>query len=323
MVLNSRQKRALIVGVMGFIAIGCYPPWKDSSPPPAGTPLNFAPITLPPAIANHSIEIDTIRLGVLWILISVVTGAAILATKDKEFKTSKSGVTSVSDFESIIQMPGAERASAAAKDIAKAAYAQAVASQSSSSLKSVPPKNAAKEKDSHKYKFPDRKVGELLQESDDDDEYWQFVSEASGRVEVPGGSRLQIEFAKDAKADLSFLPSMGNKEARSAIVSLDLSQTTADAEALSYLKWLPQLEELDLSGTNIGDEDLAALSAVSGLKKIWLDDTKVTAQAVQALSNLSELKKLSITHLESADSDINSLKLKLPACEVVVGKGNS
>lgn len=323
MVLNARQKRALIIGVIGFIAIGGFPPWKDSSPPPAGTPLNFAPIALPPSIANHSIEIDTIRLGVMWILISVVTGAAIWTGKDKEFKTSKSGVTSVADFESIIQMPGTERASAAAKDIAKAAYAQAVASQSSSSLKSVPPAAASKVSQIYKYKFPERKVGELLQESDDDDEYWQFVSEASGRVEVPSGARLQIELLKDAKADLSFLSSMGNKEARSAIVSLDLSQTTVDAETLAHLKWLPQLEELDLSNTDISDEDLAAISALTGLKKIWLDDTKVTAQAIQSLSSLGELKKLSISHLEETDHDINSLKLKLPACEVVVGKGNS
>jgi hypothetical protein len=311
-VLNAKQRRALLIGVVGFIAIGGFPPWKDTSPPPAGSPLPFAPISMPPSVPGHSIEIDVVRLGIMWVLMVVVTGASIWMGKDlgKEERDPEKDLASgkfKNNIEPLPSLPLAGKSSGAK-------ILDSITSEARTSKESA---------DALKLKFPERKVGEILSESEDDPEYWTLVSDARGRVLLPAGKRLQLEIAKEGEATLDFLSSMGNKEARSAIVSLDLSQTDLNVESLSYLRFLPALEELDLSGTEIGDDDLDEIIKLTQLKKLWLDDTKTSKVAADKLSLLTNLKKLSLSHLDADESEINSLKLRIPSCEVVVREGKS
>lgn len=300
--LNAKQRRALLIGVIGFIAIGGFPPWKDTSPPPAGTPLPFSPISMPPVVAGHSIEIDIVRLAIMWILMVVVTGASIWMGKSSEGQSGQGKAKGLPQLPATTKSSGAQILDTITLD-AKA--------------------NAAKSNTAPAFrlKFPERKVGELLAEADD--EYWSFLCDARGRVDVQDGKRLQLELDSDGEISLEFLSSMGNKDARSAIVSLDLSEADIRKDTLNYLKWLPALEELDLSQTNIADEDLDEIAKLSQLKKLWLDDTSITKAAADKLSGLSKLTKLSISHLDATNSEINSLKLHIPACEVVVREGKS
>jgi hypothetical protein len=307
--VNAKQRRALLIGIVGFIAIGGFPPWKDTSPAPAGTPLPFAPISMPPVVEGHSIEIDVTRLAIMWILMVVVTAASIWLGKDSE-GASKGGAGTIT-YEPI-KMPKPSAAKSSGAQILETLTIDAKASSSKSSQAS-----------GLKLKFPDVKVGELLTESEDDPEYWTLISDAKGRLEVPQGKRFQLELSKDKEISLDFLSSMGNKDARSAIVSLDLSEAELNKDTLSYLKYLPALEELDLSGTEITDEDLDEISKLSQLKKLWLDDTNTSKAAAEKLSGLSNLKKLSLSHLDGNEVEINSLKLRIPSCEVVVREGNT
>jgi hypothetical protein len=310
-VLNAKQRRALLIGVVGIIAIGGFPPWKDTSPPPAGSPLPFAPISLPPSVEGHSIEIDVTRLAIMWILMCVVTGASIWMGKDTEATGAEDGkgkFLSKSDTDAQERSPSGKSSGARILD------------SITSDAKASSSKNAA---GVIRLKFPDGKVGELLTESDDDPEYWTLVCDAGGRVEVPQGKRLQLEISKAGQTSLDFLSSMGNKEARSAIVSLDLSESKVNRESLSYLSWLPGLEELDLSGTEIGDDDLDEIASLKQLKKLWLDDTKTSKLGAEKLSGLTNLKKLSLSHLDADEFEINSFKLHIPSCEVVVREGKT
>jgi hypothetical protein len=308
-VLNAKQRRALLIGVVGFIAIGGFPPWKDTSPPPSGSPLPFSPISMPPVVAGHSIEIDVTRLAIMWILMVVVTGASIWMGKDSEGTDDTKG--------KFLEKPDPglqERASTA-----KSSGAQILDSITSEAKAS----SSKSQSNVIKLKFPEGKVGELLTEADDDPEYWTLVCDARGRVEVPHGKRFQLEISKDGSGSLDFLSSMGNKEARSAIVSLDLSESGVNKESLSHLRWLPGLEELDLSGTEIGDDDIDEIISLGQLKKLWLDDTKTSKLGAEKLSGLTNLKKLSLGHLNADEFEINSLKLRIPSCEVVVREGKS
>lgn len=312
MVLNAKQRRALLIGVVGFIAIGGFPPWKDTSPPPAGSPLPFAPISMPPSVAGHSIEIDITRLGIMWMLMVVVTGASIWMGKDAD----SAGADPEKDL----------AAGKFKNNVEPLPSLPIVGKSSGAKILDSLTSEARSSKDSAgglKLKFPERKVGELLSESEDDPEYWSLISDARGRVLLPADKRLQLELAKEGEASLDFLSSMGNKEARSAIVSLDLSETELNVETLSYLRFLPALEELDLSGTEVGDDDLDEIIKLTHLKKLWLDDTKTSKAAADKLSALTNLKKLSLSHLDAGESEINSLKLRIPSCEVVVREGKS
>ena len=307
MVLNAKQRRALLIGVIGFIAIGGFPPWKDTSPPPAGSPLPFAPISLPPVVEGHSIEIDVIRLAIMWILMCVVTGASIWMGKDADKSAAGADGKFRAEREPEVPVRGSKSSGAQILD----------------SLTSEARVSKSTEIQAHKLKFPNEKVGELLTESDDDPEYWTLVCDARGRVDVPQGKRFQLEVSKEGQASLDFLSSMGNKEARASIVSLDLSESQLNKETLSYLKWLPGLEELDLSGTEIGDDDFDEIVKLSQLKKLWLDHTKTSKAGAEKLSGLTNLKKLSLSHLDADEFEINSLKLRIPSCEVVVREGKS
>ncbi len=312
--MNAKQRRALLIGIVGFIAIGGFPPWKDTSPPPAGTPLAFAPISLPPVVAGHSIEIDVTRLGIMWILMIVVTAASIWLGKDSEGVAKDEGgaVFTVEPIKST-----AARSSSGPKSSGAKILDSITSEARATGVKSGNQANVLK------LKFPDTAVGELLAEAEDDPEYWTLVSEARGRLEVPSGKRFQLEVSNEGEISLDFLSSLGNKEARSSIVSLDLSESALDKASLDYLKYLPALEELDLSGTEIGDDDLEEIAKLSQLKKLWLDDTNTSKAAAEKLSSLANLKKLSLTHLDGADAEINSLKLRIPSCEVVVREGNT
>lgn len=310
MVLNAKQRRALLIGVIGFIAIGGFPPWKDTLPAPSGSPLPFSPISMPPVVDGHSIEIDVTRLAIMWILMVVVTGASIWMGKDSE------GADGEDARGKFLEKPDPgvqERASSA-----KSSGAQIL-----DSITSEAKASSSKSQGVIKLKFPEGKVGELLTEADDDPEYWTLVCDARGRVEIPQGKRFQLEISRDGDVSLDFLSSMGNKDARSAIVSLDLSESGVNRESLSHLRWLPGLEELDLSGTDIGDDDIDEIASLGQLKKLWLDDTKTSKLGAEKLSSLTNLKKLSLSHLDADEFEINSLKLRIPSCEVVVREGKT
>lgn len=233
-------------------------------------------------------ELDYGRLAVMWIMAAVVTFGLIVShqTRTEEKKEPRR--------EALVEESPPDEPGKAAQPGKKAGLALS---------------------------FPERSVGSLLVESDDDEEYLDLFHEARGRVPVEKGQRLQLEFDKDDDLSLAFLSSLGSKEAKSTIYSVDLSGCRVEDDDLRHLRLLPALEELDLSDTGVTDAGLEHLKELSGLQKLWLDGTKVSASAADALSELSDLTKLSVS--QNLVLDIKSIEEKLPACKVVSDEGNS
>jgi hypothetical protein len=263
--------------------MGILPPWRQASG--AGNTLPYAPIFNPPVIASTTgVTVDYSRLSVQWLITLVVTGG-LLASFQQVNRQSGTGQTdssakSAPTAQSATGAGGGADASSAAQAPRSASTKPDRADRSSDGLN----KKGSKEilKQVRTLSFPAESLGDLLVESEDDDEYWEFFAQAKGPVTVPFDRHVQLELAHDA-----VLPS-------DAFYSLDFSGSRLSDEDLSYVRHFTELRELDLSDTSVTDLGIKSLAGLSKLKKVWLDNTRVTDKGLKELANHREMEKVSI-----------------------------
>ena len=83
--LNKKQRRVVIAGIVVVIIMGMFPPWIAMQAPE--TPARFGWFLRPPTIAEQGItytHIDVSRLTFQWMIVSIVTGLAVLAFKTRK-----------------------------------------------------------------------------------------------------------------------------------------------------------------------------------------------------------------------------------------------
>jgi hypothetical protein len=83
------RRRAMILGLLLFAAMGLFPPWVQTfSPPgapPTTTPAGYHPIFDPPMPERGNelagVRIDVSRLAIQWAVLAALAGAAYVATR--------------------------------------------------------------------------------------------------------------------------------------------------------------------------------------------------------------------------------------------------
>jgi hypothetical protein len=296
--LNRKQKFGLWLGIIMALSVGINPPWVEGGPGgPAGP---YAPIYAPPAprADGKPMQIDYSRLLLQWAMIGFLTFGMVMSGQD--------------------EAPGAKDSKVDFKDKQKSAPG-ASPSQAGKVVQSQPAIEVPEP--TRQLKFPEKyKVGELLTESADDADYWDWIADAQGSVEVSVKGRLQLEIFKEKHVDLGCL---GRPE-MSAIVSVDASDSQTNDQDLALIAALKDLQELDLTNTAVTDAGLQHLTRISSLQKLWLDGTKVTDKGLDSLKQLPNLIKVSFTSTEVSDSSIISLKEQTQGnCQFVLSSGNN
>ncbi|GEO09573.1 c-type cytochrome domain-containing protein [Segetibacter aerophilus] len=120
---------------------------------------------------------------------------------------------------------------------------------------------------------------------------------------------------KVIKKDIDLLGKLSNQ-----IVSLKISNSTFENEAIGSLSKLSNLRKLNLANTNLTDKELPALNSLQHLQNLNLTGTKVSAQAILQLQKLKELKTMYLYQTSISKSD--SLKLKTAFAKTEIDFGN-
>jgi hypothetical protein len=292
--LNSRQLASLWGGILVIAIMGIVPPWREGSG--AGNPLPYAPIFNPPSLAAASgVTVDYSRLSVQWLITLVITGGLLASFQKANAQsvsatgqTASSGQSAPTAQSAPIGSSGGATASAGAQ-AQKSASAKPERSDRGTDNVS---KNGSKEilKQVRTLSFPAESLGDLLVESEDDEEYWEFFAQAAGQVSVPFGRHVQLELASDAGGNISHLSTLPSD----AFYSIDFSGSRLSDEDLSHVRHFTELRELDLSDTSVTDLGIKSLAGLSKLKKVWLDNTRVTDKGLEELANHREMEKVSI-----------------------------
>lgn len=93
MILNDKQRKIVIVGVVLFILMGLFPPWTytlDAQSIHREKPAGYALIISPPGPEKNApafgVKIDISRLIVQWLVLAATTGLGVFMTRtqDKE-----------------------------------------------------------------------------------------------------------------------------------------------------------------------------------------------------------------------------------------------
>ncbi|MBX9690974.1 MAG: hypothetical protein K2Z81_01220 [Cyanobacteria bacterium] len=274
--MNKKQKLAFFLGILLVALMGVFPPWKEFGP--RGAPLQYAPIFAPPQSAKEKGPVlDLIRLFLqIGITFMVAGGVVALAATPQE---GLSKTTSQSD---------------------------------SHRVENEEPSRLSDE-ECRTLELPgDHRYGEVLVESTEDEEYWEFLCELRGTVRLPARRRIQLEVKGDDSVDLSFISLIEPD----IFYSIDLSDTKVKDWELANLKKLVDLKELDLSGTSISSQALAYLRGLNKLEKLWLDGTTVDDSCITDLKRLDKLKKLSLRNSRVSTKGLDELKESLPDCQI-------
>lgn len=104
-----------------------------------------------------------------------------------------------------------------------------------------------------------------------------------------------------------------------AMVSLDMSHTSVTDEGVKALASAAKLKSLRLAETKVTDAALETLSKLPELESLNLYGTQVTNQGVLKLSNLQGLRKLYLWQTQVDEKALQTLREKLPDCEIVTG----
>ncbi len=276
---------------MAIVSLGTYPPWKESGE--NGMPLKNAPIYNPPIPASGKApEIDFSRLALMCGLAAII-GAGLYVT-------------------SSTNPPGASQSGAT----------QSAATQSSASSQTSQPQTRTIVEPPAKEKSNTRTItlsgaaaiGDILAESAEDPDYWDFVCEARGSVQIPTGKRLQLELKKDFSGDFSSISTF----APDILYSLDASDSKIQDKDLDYVSRLVKLKELDLSGTDVTAGGIATLAKLTELERLWLDGTKLDGTTLDKLQGNKKLVKLSLSDTGVSTDTVAEFKKTLPDCEVVI-----
>ena len=78
--MNRNQTIALWVGVAVMTLMFVFPPWTET-PFFAPSPAGYSPLWNP---ADHAFSIDYLRLVIQWVVVGIVTKAAMRTLEDKE-----------------------------------------------------------------------------------------------------------------------------------------------------------------------------------------------------------------------------------------------
>jgi beta-lactamase regulating signal transducer with metallopeptidase domain/Leucine-rich repeat (LRR) protein len=130
------------------------------------------------------------------------------------------------------------------------------------------------------------------------------LAEAQGKVNVPAGYMLGLEFPKDKPLDLSPLADLNPSD----LQNLYLYRTQVKDSDLQYITHLTGLVQIGLAITNISDEGLKYLSNLQNLKELNLAKTKITDAALAHLANLRNLQTLLLADNAITDNGLINLR---------------
>lgn len=89
--LNSNQRKVLIVGLVALLIMGVFPPWMytfDFRSISNDIPVGYRIITSPPEpiskMRGNGVKIDISRLIIQWLTVSASTGLGILLLSNKK-----------------------------------------------------------------------------------------------------------------------------------------------------------------------------------------------------------------------------------------------
>ncbi len=103
------------------------------------------------------------------------------------------------------------------------------------------------------------------------------------------------------------------------LVSVDLSATNITDRSVALMIPAENLKMIRLAETGISNEAIETLLKIPSLESVNLYGTKVTDEGVLKLAGLPNLKRLYLWQTEVSDETINSLREKLPDCEIIKG----
>jgi hypothetical protein len=93
--LNSNQRKVLIVGIIAIVVMGIFPPWTYTfkyESTYSEVPAGYSLILIPPAPRNtsyvHGVKLDISKLIIQWLIITASTGLGIFLLSNKKDKVS-------------------------------------------------------------------------------------------------------------------------------------------------------------------------------------------------------------------------------------------
>lgn len=285
--LNDKQKQGLWLGIAVACVLGCYPPWLHGD----GSPAPYAPIFAPPAESGQlPMKIDFSRLLLQLGMIAIITAGLVVTGKQPAAE----------------EQPGS---SAVAKNAAATSPQSVIAAPTAQQEKPEQP-NERRWVD-----FPSNSIGDVLIESAEDSDYWDWLAEARGPVQIPLNTRLQLELSKDTPLDLAFLKDMDG----GLFHAIDASDSKISNDNLGDIATLSALKELDLSNTAVTDEGLRSLVGLKALRKLWLDGTMISSAGLAIVDQLPSLLKVSVVDTAVTSEQMAALKdEKKCKCEFVL-----
>ncbi|HEX7261319.1 MAG TPA: c-type cytochrome domain-containing protein [Luteolibacter sp.] len=102
-------------------------------------------------------------------------------------------------------------------------------------------------------------------------------------------------------------------------VSVDLSSTSITDAGVAQLAVSKNLRMIRLAETGVTDASIETLLKMPTLESVNLYGTKVTDAGVAKLSALPKLKRLYLWKTAVTPAAIQTLKMKLPTCEIITG----
>jgi Leucine-rich repeat (LRR) protein len=99
-----------------------------------------------------------------------------------------------------------------------------------------------------------------------------------------------------------------SKEPAKPVISVNLSLTQVNDDALTQLEHFPKLKRLALNNTPITDAGLAHLKELKELQKIYMVDTKITDAGLDTLKEIKSLQLLSLVGTQITDAGLEKLK---------------
>lgn len=103
------------------------------------------------------------------------------------------------------------------------------------------------------------------------------------------------------------------------IVWIKLNQSKITDASLSLFVLLPHLTRLSLMGTKITDVGMNQIQKIASLRSLNLMQTHVTDQGFSKLSSIKSLKKVYVYQSKITAQGAESLKQRLPNCQIDLG----
>jgi uncharacterized membrane protein/mono/diheme cytochrome c family protein len=112
------------------------------------------------------------------------------------------------------------------------------------------------------------------------------------------------------------------RKASRQVVSLNLSRSKINDDAVASVSKLGHLSQLDLNNTAITDQALRHLRGLRYLERLNLYNTLITDEGLAVLENLKSLKNLYLWQTGVTEEGVRKLSEKLPRLKVSMGMEN-